>query len=89
MMTICFFNSCVTAVNHIYDSVQGSYSVVSMVIGKGLVAFRDPHGIRPLVLGERKREDGSSDYIFASETTAFYALDLNQKVICSQGKWLM
>jgi amidophosphoribosyltransferase len=49
------------------------------VIGKGLVAFRDPHGIRPLVWGERKREDGSSDYIFASENTAFYALGFEPK----------
>lgn len=69
-----FFQQLCRSVGHVYDSVQGSYSVVGMVIGKGLIAFRDPHGIRPLVLGERKREDGSSDYIFASETTAFYAL---------------
>jgi amidophosphoribosyltransferase len=59
--------------------MEGSYSIVSVIIGKGLVAFRDPHGIRPLVWGERKREDGSSDYIFASETTAFYALGFEPK----------
>lgn len=69
-----FFQQVCNSVKNIYDRVEGSYSVVSLVIGKGLVAFRDPHGIRPLVWGERKREDGSSDYIFASETTAFYAL---------------
>lgn len=69
-----FFQQLCLAVKNIYDRVEGSYSVVSLVIGKGLVAFRDPYGIRPLVWGERKREDGSSDYIFASETTAFYAL---------------
>ncbi len=50
-----------------------------MIIGKGLVAFRDPHGIRPLVWGERKREDGTSDYIFASESTVFYALGFEPK----------
>lgn len=69
-----FFEQLCFAVKNIYDRVQGSYSVVSIVIGKGLVAFRDPHGIRPLVWGERKREEGASDYIFASETTPFYAL---------------
>jgi amidophosphoribosyltransferase len=69
-----FFQQLCCAVKNIYDRVEGSYSVVSLVIGKGLVAFRDPHGIRPLVWGERKRAEGSSDYIFASETTAFYAL---------------
>lgn len=69
-----FFQQLCHAVKTIFKRVTGSYSVVSVVIGKGLVAFRDPHGIRPLVWGERKREDGTSDYIFASETTAFYAL---------------
>ncbi|MFI4962303.1 MAG: amidophosphoribosyltransferase [Legionellales bacterium] len=69
-----FFNLLCESVSNIYNKVEGSYSVVSVIIGKGLVAFRDPHGIRPLVWGERLRDDGSKDYIFASETTAFYAL---------------
>lgn len=69
-----FFDQLCKSVKVIYDRVQGSYSVVGMVIGQGLIAFRDPHGIRPLVWGERKHADGASDYIFASETTAFYAL---------------
>lgn len=74
-----FFQQLCAAVKAIYTRVEGSYSVVSVVIGKGLVAFRDPHGIRPLVWGERLREDGTSDYIFASETTAFYALGFEPK----------
>lgn len=69
-----FFDQLCKAVDVIYEKVQGSYSVVGLVIGRGLIAFRDPHGIRPLVWGERTREDGRTDYIFASETTAFYAL---------------
>lgn len=69
-----FFHQLCHAVKDIYSRVNGSYSVVSVVIGKGLVAFRDPHGIRPLVWGERKRPDGACDYIFASESTSFYAL---------------
>ncbi len=81
-----FFQQLCGAVKNIYSRMEGSYSVVSLIIGKGLVAFRDPHGIRPLVWGERKRKDGRSDYIFASETTAFYALVLNLKVICKPGE---
>lgn len=74
-----FFDQLCRAVQVIFDRVQGSYSVVGLVIGQGLIAFRDPHGIRPLVWGERKREDGAIDYIFASETTSFYALGFEPK----------
>ncbi len=74
-----FFQQLCHAIKHIYDRVEGSYSVVSLMIGKGLIAFRDPHGIRPLVWGERKRADGRCDYIFASETTPFYALGFEPK----------
>ncbi|MBX3709563.1 MAG: amidophosphoribosyltransferase [Gammaproteobacteria bacterium] len=74
-----FFKQLCAAVKHIFDRIEGAYSIVGVVIGKGLVAFRDPHGIRPLVLGERQRKDGTSDYIFASETTAFYALGFEPK----------
>ncbi|KTD75157.1 amidophosphoribosyltransferase [Legionella waltersii] len=74
-----FFELLCSAVNTIYSRVEGSFSVVSLVIGKGLVAFRDPHGIRPLVWGERVRDDGRKDYIFASETTPFYSLGFEPK----------
>jgi amidophosphoribosyltransferase len=69
-----FFSKICGAVKTLFARVTGSYSVVSTIIGKGLIAFRDPHGIRPLVMGERVNENGSKDYIFASETTMFYAL---------------
>lgn len=69
-----FFQQLCEAVGKIYDKVEGSYSIVGIVIGKGLIAFRDPHGIRPLSMGERYNDDGTIDYIFASETTPFYAL---------------
>ncbi|EKD73758.1 MAG: hypothetical protein ACD_45C00196G0006 [uncultured bacterium] len=69
-----FFAHASQAVNNIYSQVVGSYSVVSVIIGKGLLAFRDPHGIRPLVIGERRNANGNKDYIVASETTMFYAL---------------
>lgn len=40
-----------------------------MIIGHGMVAFRDPFGIRPLVLGKREIE-GKTEYMFASESVA-------------------
>jgi len=41
-----------------------------VVLGLGLVAFRDPHGIRPLVLGKREHKEGPDEYIVASESAA-------------------
>src|SRR3546814_8209911 len=48
---------------------RGGYAVVATVLGLGLVAFRDPHGIRPLVLGRREVE-GGTEYAVASESVA-------------------
>lgn len=69
-----FFAELTQAVKKVFSRAQGSYSVMSIIIGKGLVAFRDPHGIRPLIMGERIHANGTKDYIFASETTMLYAL---------------
>ena len=69
-----FFELLCESVNNINNKVQGSYSVVGIIIGKGLVVFRDPHGIRPLVKGERSNGNGGKDYIFSSENTMFYPL---------------
>ncbi len=49
--------------------VRGGYAVVCTVLGLGVVAFRDPHGIRPLVLGKRS-VDGGNEYMVASESAA-------------------
>ena len=56
------------AVSEVHNKVSGAYAVVSLVIGHGMVAFRDPDGIRPLVLGSRKTEEGEMEYIVASES---------------------
>jgi len=56
------------AVTDVHKQVSGAYGVVSLMIGHGLVAFRDPNGIRPLVLGSRKTEEGEMEYIVASES---------------------
>tara|TARA_Y100000590_G_scaffold463316_2_gene629798 strand:+ start:1913 stop:3400 length:1488 start_codon:yes stop_codon:yes gene_type:complete len=74
-----FFDLLCGAVQNIFDRVKGAYSVTSIIIGKGLVVFRDPQGIRPLVRGDRSNGNGGKDYIFASENTMFYAMGYEPK----------
>lgn len=57
------------AVEAVHRRVRGAYAVVAMIAGYGLVAFRDPHGIRPMVMGKNVIE-GRSEYMFASESVA-------------------
>ena len=57
------------AVEGVNRRARGGYAVVATVLGLGLVAFRDPHGIRPLVLGRRTTEAGT-EYAVASESVA-------------------
>ena len=61
------------AVRRLHERCQGAYAVVAMIVGYGLVAFRDPNGIRPLVLGERIDGDGRS-VMAASESVALDVL---------------
>ncbi|KAA6208303.1 amidophosphoribosyltransferase [Avibacterium paragallinarum] len=51
------------------NDIRGAYACIAMIIGHGMVAFRDPNGIRPLVLGKRE-EKGKTEYMFASESVA-------------------
>jgi amidophosphoribosyltransferase len=69
-----FFDNICESVDHVYEHAKGGYSVIGLIAGKGMIAFRDPNGIRPLVLGKRTTEEGVVDYIFASETSMFYSL---------------
>jgi len=62
------------AVREVYDRIRGGYSVVAMIAGYGLLGFRDPNGIRPLVYGQRKSVDGQVEYMIASESVALDAL---------------
>jgi amidophosphoribosyltransferase len=69
-----FFENMCIATDYVFEKARGGYSVIAIIAGKGMVAFRDPHGIRPLVMGKRTSASGKDEYIFASETTMFYNL---------------
>jgi amidophosphoribosyltransferase len=62
------------AVEGVNRRAKGGYAVVCTVLGLGLVAFRDPHGIRPLVLGKRTTSAGNDEYMVASESVALDVL---------------
>ena len=65
------------AVEAVHKRCSGGYAVVALIIGFGIVAFRDPHGIRPLVLGARPHESGN-DYMVASESVALDILQFER-----------
>jgi len=66
------------AVAAVHRQAVGSYSIVVMIAGYGLVAVRDPHGFRPLVFGKRKERDGKNSFLFASESTVAQFLDYSE-----------
>ncbi len=61
------------AVEGVTRRAKGGYAVLAVVLGLGLVAFRDPNGIRPLVLG-RRDSDAGTEYAIASESVALDVL---------------
>ena len=67
--SVAIFN----AVSGVYMRCKGAYAVVAMIAGYGLLAFRDPHGIRPLVFGSIDTEHGV-EYLVASESVALDTL---------------
>ncbi len=66
-------NDIFAAVSRVHQRIKGAYAVVALIIGYGIVAFRDPNGIRPLMIGKRTTDKGE-EYAIASESVAVDAL---------------
>lgn len=62
------------AVSRVHKRVRGSYAVVALIAGKGLLAFRDPCGIRPICFGSNVQENGKTEYMVSSESVTMIGL---------------
>lgn len=66
-------DSLFAAVAGVYRRCRGAYAVVTLIAGHGLLAFRDPFGIRPLIVGVNETPQGP-EYLVASESVALDTL---------------
>jgi amidophosphoribosyltransferase len=68
-----------TAVRRVHERVEGSYAAIAIIAGKGLLAFRDPFGIRPLTLGKRSADQlpgvNRDEWMVASESLVLESND--------------
>lgn len=62
-----------SAVDAVYKRCKGAYSTIALICGHGVLGFRDPRGIRPMVLGSRETKKGT-EYALASESVALDVL---------------
>jgi len=65
------------AVEGVFARVKGAYSVVGLIAGEGLYAFRDPYGIKPIIAGQRVDDQGRRSWCVASESVLMDALDFH------------
>ncbi|PZQ87458.1 MAG: amidophosphoribosyltransferase [Leifsonia xyli] len=56
------------AIETLHERVEGSYAAIALIAGQGLLAFRDPFGIRPLILGRRSAGLVGEEWVVASES---------------------
>ncbi len=65
------------AVSAVHRRCRGAYAVTMLIAGVGILAYRDPYGIRPLVYGKRETDQGT-EHMFASESVALDVLGFNR-----------
>lgn len=61
------------AISRLHERVEGSYAAIALIAGHGMLAFRDPFGIRPLVLGRRSAGLTGDEWVVASESLVLEA----------------
>lgn len=66
-------NDIFSAVKAVHRRCKGGYAAIAVLTGYGILGFRDPHGIRPIVFGKRETEQGA-EYMIASESVALDVL---------------
>ncbi len=66
-------DSIFSSVEKVFKRCSGGYAVTALIVGHGMLAFRDPNGIRPLCYGKRETENGT-EYAISSESVALDAL---------------
>ena len=65
------------AVRRVHERCRGGYAAIAMITGVGILGFRDPNGIRPIIFGQRQTDHGA-EFIIASESVAIDALDFER-----------
>jgi len=81
------FAAAAKSINRIMHTVEGGYAVLGLVAGQGMMAFRDPDGIRPLVLGVKESAEGVS-YCLCSETVALSFLGFKFVRVLAPGEFI-
>ena len=74
------------AVSRVFERVKGAYSVVGMIAGEGLYAFRDPYGIKPIMYGQRMDDQGRKSWCIASESVLLDILDFHHNTDLEAGE---
>ena len=82
------FDKAFTAMEKVVKKVEGAYALTGIVANAGLIAFRDPQGIRPLVLGKKKLKNDRFIYCVCSETVAMNFLGFSYERSIKPGEFL-
>ena len=74
------------AIGRVIERVKGAYSVVGVIAGEGLYAFRDPFGIKPIMYGQRMDDQGRKSWCIASESVLLDILDFHHNTDIEAGE---